>query len=503
MRIPRYGKLLKNFFNFLISVIKPFSVGLPLVIVLSASSISAMANEEVISPNLDDTLVSTEHQVSRAMVQLVRNEFRMAIHITERLIACFKNDSQWLLENYQDFKDKESLCEGRVNSIREKVKKRLSLMRIYLALSLRSKPVLMTSVFSKTEPYQYPLDPRNNQLLELQAREMPELVNSLYPWIVHSYSNVELEPLNRSEVAHGIEILNNDLQWVLSKYGSNPPSIDATCFIPDKSFPVSRTIPEHRQGQLAPIKAVEFTGDGIGVGERDCYYRLYLAMIFGSDFSGISWYREIEGFPLLAYISSDTPNDKAIIDGLEKRLSLTVKAKSKFEEKYYTVAENGIDLQIISNLELSDVAETFVYEDLSERLAERDEEYRLLVDKGRKLFKKQTLVRTAITVGAVIGATIACEKFIVGKLIKGLCKMPFGLGFNAYMATKDEGRLRDAVDDMLMSPDGMRVLNHMDSISDYEFSRNLSLLFLPVGTGLVDVAQGLKPTFSSIFKQLR
>ena len=68
--------------------------------------------------------------------------------------------------------------------------------------------------------------------------------------------------------------------------------------------------------------------------------------------------------------------------------------------------------------------------------------------------------------------------------------LPFGLGFNSYMVYESEIKLRNAVNDMLMSPNGLRILNHIDSIEDYEFSRNLELMILPIGTGLGYIGKG-------------
>ena len=79
--------------------------------------------------------LSPESLTSRSMVQLVRNEYRMAIHITERLLACFNNDEEWFQKNHsKDFRNNPSHCDSRIKTLTEKAKEKLPLMRIYLAL---------------------------------------------------------------------------------------------------------------------------------------------------------------------------------------------------------------------------------------------------------------------------------------------------------------------------------------------------------------------------------
>ena len=428
-----------------------------------------------------------EAEVSRAMVQLVRNEFRMSLHIIDRLIACFKEDDEWFANNYRNKLDKQRLCKSRLNVIRRKAKERLNLMRIYLAISLKSTPGTLGTELLKMQPYQYKTDPEENNLLNPEVQEILGGVKGLYPWIHHTYVETEMAPLNEDEVRQGLEILNNDLDWILSKYGGTEPDRSATCFLSDKAFPTGREIPSRYSGRLSPQRAIEFVGDGIGIGERNCYYKLYLAMIFGSDFVGISGYRKIEGFPLLTYMSSDTPDDQTIIGALERRREASLEAKSKFEAKYYeevVISEEAV-LRPKPDLNLSDIGETFIYDELTRELEIKGPEFQFLINKGKAIYANQLMIETTAVVLFVVGATLTCARLPLTALFKGLCKLPFGSGFNAYMLVRDEVRLRTAVSDMLMSPHGFKILSHVDSLSDYEFARNVSLLLLPVGTGWV------------------
>ena len=257
------------------------------------------------------------------MVQLVRNEYRMALHITERLLACFTHDHQWFKEKARDLRDKQSLCKIRIKKLREKVKEKLPLMRIYLALSLKNK-LTVANIYSGEDPdlYQVPTRFTLDHILSMPQ----EFNNTASVFIAHSFSTVSMKPLRAEELERALQILNGDLAWIRHKHGGPQPEHPAHCFQPNKRFP--RKISEARLKTLSPDRAMVFLGDGIGPGERGCYYDLYMAFLFGGQMVDKPWTQGIKGFPLLAYISEDQGTDEAIIQALRKRLELTPKGQT-------------------------------------------------------------------------------------------------------------------------------------------------------------------------------
>ena len=485
-----------------------FRFYLYLLIFISTSFLNTSFAEENDQLEFMSSL-SPESLTSRSMVQLVRNEYRMAIHITERLLACFNNDEEWFRKNHsEDFRNNPSHCDSRIKTLTEKAKEKLPLMRIYLALSMKNKPREPMKLMGKdrshhTDLYQFPIDPAKNTLLSYSI-EMHARGNVLYPPIKHSFPTADIPPLNEEEVERGIEILNTDLSWIYHKYGGDLPSEKATCFHPEKKFSYLLTRYEHKLKKLSPERVILFLGDGISDGERNCYYDLYMALIFGNQVSDSPWIKDIEGFPLLAYFSSREVNDSSITEALQRRLDLTIKAKEDFESKYYKtiVSTKVIDTpsgnttvkvfkkEPLPDLDLDYISELFIYSDLAHRLSTNNPELSDYVVQGKDIRDQKNLIRSLITIGAVLAAIPICTHLFIGPLARGLCMLPFGLGYNGYMIYGSETRLRNAVNDMLMSPNGLRILNHIDSIEDYEFSKNLEWLLLPVGTGLGDIGKG-------------
>ena len=414
--------------------------------------------------------------------------------------------------------------------MKKKTERALSLMRILLALSFKSRPTSYSpggNLTARIFPYQRKVDPYEHTNKLLGPRWLRELegVNSIYPWINHVYPSVELTPLNESEIQHGLEILNNDLDWILSKYGGPEPDTPALCFIPDKSFS-KRKLEKVSRREMSPQRALLFLGDGIGLEERECYYKLYLALIFGSDFAEIEDVNSIQAllrytdpdinvekitstnsFPLLAYMDSDTSSEQTILEALERRRDLTIETKAKLEERYYYEDYYGT-LQIKPTLNLSYVSHLFTYEDMVDAVAlavtqqndDIDAEFvEFIVERGQTIRKNKLLLHMFATIGLVIGASILCGRFFVGLIASALCQMPFGLGFNAYMLIYDEIRLRKSVHDMLLSPNGLKLLKHIDSLDDYALARNISLATMPIGTGIGPLVRGT-PAFSRLLK---
>ena len=110
---------------------------------------------------------------------------------------------------------------------------------------------------------------------------------------------------------------------------------------------------------------------------------------------------------------------------------------------------------------------------MGDQLIQGSPELEEALQQGREIRESRVFWRDMATIGVLLVSIPTCYVVFKGPLSRGLCLFPFGLLFNSYMVYEAETRLRQAVEDMLLSPNGLVVLDHIDSLSDYQFNRNL------------------------------
>ena len=229
----------------------------------------------------------------------------------------------------------------------------------------------------------------------------------------------------------------------------------------------------------------------LGSSTKECYENKYKEILFGNSEKGIN------GFPILAYLESNEPSDEEIIAALRRLKTNAINRQNDLEKDYYKKnSENQLIIDENSIEDgLDDIAPLFAYKAATDAIRRKnrdDDKINDLILKGEDELEWDELKSMGITIGVIFGGIIACEVFAKRLLINGLCKSIFGLGANAYFVWHDDNEFSKSLEEVLFHPDGYKMLGSIDRLDNKNLARMISILTMPIGTGLPEIGKALR-----------
>ncbi|MGE3756314.1 MAG: hypothetical protein AB7H97_01080 [Pseudobdellovibrionaceae bacterium] len=394
--------------------------------------------------------LARETEFAVALVQSVRMTLRASIHVTDRYIACLNQDDNWFKQNTFDFRDKISFCKNRVTELKERIRTTFPKMKLMLALSGGNSG---DAAFAFTQD-NLQMDPK--WLMWRGTKDYT--IGRLEPL----YSGLESPgELTLPEAKAAYQILFNDLNARVRI--SQNLNVD---------FPTVCAGVEPGRLYLAAE-------------EKVCYQNYYRAYLVGDKKLGI------RGFPVLGYLNSESPSDEKIIYAL-KRVKENAEVQLIALENAYYLKTNGI-IEVNKNrlsLGLREITDLFIYEESVNRLLSSKPGYRDVAASGFENLRKRDR-NTMIGQFALVGAgLVACYFLRARVFLNSLCNASVGIGTNLYFFWEESNELDAALSALFSDSDGWSTLQNVDRLEQLQFAKTLSLLLMPVGTGVPQLIRG-------------
>ncbi|MCB9060407.1 MAG: hypothetical protein H6622_02660 [Halobacteriovoraceae bacterium] len=384
-------------------------------------------------------------EFSEHVIKNIRLDLRLAKHVTNRYLACLKNDKEWIENNKIDYRDNFP-CEARIEGLRNRVKSTFPRMRLLLSLS-------MPRYTSSNPYYNGYLNP--DELTEENRYQFEQFITTD---IEHYFSDLaELKPLTLEEIKNSFRFLHSEEEKRTIICGEEDPNMA-------KSIHNTYNSPYRKA----------------------CYARQYKALLFGDDELGI------RGFPLIAFLNNDNPTDQELIDAMNLVLKHINVQIEKVEGDFYDQNKQFV------KADFEEITPYIHYKKSIDRYLSNNLDFCDLADNAQDELDSQTWTRIGLEMGVILGGTFICSRvFKAAPFSKGLCQLPFGLGANIYFIWYETTHYNHALESILIEPDGNRNLVTLDQLDDQELAKFLSIIMLPVGTGLPELIpklkEGIKP----------
>lgn len=454
-----------------------------------------------------------ENQFIRESLHKIHLNLRLAVFMSDYYISCLEKKSSWFEENvdltiYEDlwFENRRRMpafstrtgC-ARLSSIKKSIKERYPLMRHYLTI-VQYRGLGVYGRFSENQfDTNANLNPRAPEQIEISKEIMRQNALSNYHQnkhlLKHTFPGMaKLPPFSTEEVVQAEQLFDKN-EFVRKKWsetGTFPKEFgedpQVVCANPSLTMLVDKV--------------------------RNCFLEKYKELLVGNQ------ERNIPGLPILGFISSATPTNEELLEGVRQIRKNSMELLREFQEEYFLVESSGTYSLRTRNFSLE--ANLDIFQFLSKRLRnDRDgygklieagitqEEIIRLIEIGDKLHEDAVETRMIIEIGVLTGGALACTFLPIPALKtplgKALCQLPIGLFANAYFFVVDTQAYDEALKIALYRPDGKRsTYQNISELDDYALMSFFSTVMAPFFTGVPALLKYFKKTefWNALWKKI-